>query len=387
VGGQVRLRARQLSDGAGVFDRGAKRSVGASRWSGVVSVLGGPGIPCRGRAWLEASLELPAAAATAAVRARALSHAAALAYLQGDYDVALPRQRDALEAYRELGDRKGIILELNSHAVSERARGNYAAARAWSEQVLQACRELRDNAAIAGALSNLGGIIFLLGHRGEARTRLQEASAMFAAIDDATGMAWCSNHLGDIALEEGEFEEARRLYEAGAAVFRSSGDRWGLARSACDLGHLACEELDYDSARKLFEDALLVFAKGGHKRGTASALEGLARLAVNQARPARALTLAGAAAALRHATGVVATSEQDRKLERTSHLASGQCAPEVAKQAWTTGSHMPIDQVIRYALTGQDAETAPPGSWPDQGAAAPRQSDPPESRRSGRVPQ
>ena len=141
---------------------------------------------------------------------------------------------------RELGDRKGVITQLNALYAHARWRGNYLAAREWGEQTLQACGDLGDKAAIAAALSNLADVIFLLGHHREAQARLEQASAMFAEMDDATGMAWCSNHLGDIALELGDIAEApprgwrRHLPE--------DGQSWGLARSACDLGHLACEE-------------------------------------------------------------------------------------------------------------------------------------------------
>ena len=301
-----------------------------------------------GRTWLEAILELPGdAEASTATRIGALSYVSAIALVQGDFGVSVLRTREALEMCRELGDRKGVITQLNALYAHARWRGSYLAAREWAEQTLQACGDLGDKAAIAAALSNLADVIFLLGHHREAQARLEQASAMFAEMDDATGMAWCANHLGDIALELGDIAEARRLYEAGADIFRKTDNRWGLARSACDLGHLACEEASYDSARAFFRSALTVFRELEHKRGLALALEGLARLAHEEAEPARALTLAGAAAALRRATGAVVRSEDDRKLERTRDRAFAQCDPAFSKQAWTKGWHMPTDEALR----------------------------------------
>ena len=332
-----------------------------------------------GRIWLAAILELPGTSAHTVARARTLSYAAALASIQGDLDVASRAQYEAFEIYREVKDHKGVIAQLNSLMASERFRGNYPAARAWSELTLNACRDLDDAGAIAAALSNLGGVLFLLGEYREAVSRLQEASTLFMEIDDASGIAWCSNHLGDVAMAQGEFAEARRLYEAGAGIFRSTGDRWGLARSACDLGRLCCEERDYDSAREFFAEALLAFDELGHKRGTASVLEGIADLAARQGWPDRALTLAGAAAALRHSAGTVARWEQDRKLERTRDLALRQCEPLLAKRSWTAGWHLPIDDVVPYALRSV-REILPFGSSPDLRADAPPQSDPQAGR-------
>ena len=319
-----------------------------------------------GRTWLEAILELPGdAEASTATRVGALSYVSAMALVQGDFGVSVLRTREALEMCRELGDRKGVITQLNALYAQARWRGNYLAAREWGEQTLQACGDLGDKAAIAAALSNLADVIFLLGHHREAQARLEQASAMFAEIDDAAGMAWCSNHLGDIALELGDIAEARRLYEAGADIFRKTDNRWGLARSACDLGHLACEEASYDSARAFFRSALIVFRELEHKRGLALAFEGLARLAREEAEPARALTLAGAAAALRRASGAVVRSEDDRKLERTRDRAFAQGDPAFSKQAWTKGWHMPTDEALQYALMSSQGRMAP-GSVPDR---------------------
>ena len=108
-----------------------------------------------GRAWFEAILTLPGAAATTAVRARALAYAATFAQHQGDHAVAAAGHRESLECWRTLGDRKGTIAQLNSLAACERFRGNYDAARAWGKETLDACRTLGDTTAIAAALSNL----------------------------------------------------------------------------------------------------------------------------------------------------------------------------------------------------------------------------------------
>ena len=337
-----------------------------------------------GRMWLDAILDLPGVGEHRTARARALSYGATLASFQGDHDVACDRLRGALDAYRDVGDPKGVISQLNSLAGCERWRGNYDAARDWSVLTLEACREVGDCAAVAAALSNLGRVDLLLGLHDEAKMRLEGASAMFAEVGDTNGVAWCNNHLGDVALDERDFAASRRLYEAGAAIFESMGNRWGLARSSCDLGHLACAERDYDAARRLFEEALLEFGEVGHKRGTASALEGFARLAADQGCPERALTLAGAAAAIRRATGAVARWEDDRKLERTRDLAAGQCDPALAQRMWAAGSQMPIDEVIRYALTSP-SKPLPTGSSPDRAAAAPLRRDRPAAQPARRA--
>jgi tetratricopeptide (TPR) repeat protein len=273
---------------------------------------------------------------------------------------------------------------MNSLAACERFRGNYESARRWSTLTLEACREERDQAATAAALSNLADAALLLGDHREARALLREAGGIFAELNDGDSQAWCGNHLGDVALGCGEIAEARRLYEEAAERFRELGNGWGMARSACDLGHLACEEGSFAAARSCFRQALTSFCELGHKRGIATALEGLAQLAVFEADPGRALTIAGAAAALRHGTGAVARGEQDRKLAATLDRAVAQCDPARARLTWTKGWRMALDEAIRFALDGGEesglpdvavAKAGATDSWRDRPADAPPRPD------------
>ena len=304
-----------------------------------------------GRASMDAVLVLPAAAARTAARARALSCASAFANSQGDYQVALAHQREALEIARGLGDRKGAISTLNALAASSRLLGDYASALEWSERTLEACREVGDTEAIAAALSNLGDVALCLGRHDDAEQLLHQSLALFAELGDDNGVAWCCNHLGDVAAATGQRGEAQRLYERGANIFSSTGNGWGLARSMCDLGHLACDDADIESARAAFRQAIAIFGELGHKRGVTAALEGVARLALDSGQPGRALTLAAAAAALRRTTGGAGRWEHEQRLERIRELAAGRCDTGSADAHRRIGSSMTIDDAVAYALT------------------------------------
>jgi predicted ATPase len=336
------------------------------------------------RAWLESVLAL-APGAGSAHRARALSYAATLASRQGDYSVASSRHHEALATYRELGDRKGTISQMNSMSACERFRGNYESARQWSALTLDACREEGDPVATAAALSNLADTALRLGEHAEARALLREAAEIFQDLDDRNSLAWCDNHLGDVALDIGDLAEARRHYEEGARRFQEIGNAWGVARSACDLGQLACEEQNFTAARRSFRQALTAFSELGHKRGIATALDGLARLAAGEADTARALTIAGAAAALRHGTGALARSEQDRRLDGVLDRAAAECDPTLARTLWTRGWEMGLDDAIRFGLEEGVGKEAATGSWTDRGGAAPPRRDPPGAPPAGRV--
>jgi tetratricopeptide (TPR) repeat protein len=200
-------------------------------------------------------------------------------------------------------------------------------------------------------MSNLGDVVFRLGRHEEGRQHLEQASGIFAAIGDQTGVAWCCNHLGDFSEALDCCDHARRQYHAGLDIFRAMGNRWGVARSACDLGHLACKVGDFDSARGCFREALTVFGELAHKRGIALALEGFARLALEQGQASRALTLAGAASALRRVAGAVARPQDDRKREGILDLAATHADAAFSTETWRIGCRMPLEKAIDYALT------------------------------------
>ncbi len=70
-----------------------------------------------GRARCEALLKLPGASGRTRSRANILKFAAAFATTMGDFESADGLNDEAFEIYRELGDRKGIVSQLNSRGV------------------------------------------------------------------------------------------------------------------------------------------------------------------------------------------------------------------------------------------------------------------------------
>jgi hypothetical protein len=107
------------------------------------------------------------------------------------------------------------------------------------------------------------------------------------------------------------------LYERELSAFREAGDPWGSARSLTDLGYIDCEQGDHLAAYAAYREALEIFAILGHRRGMARALEGYACLALAQGHPARALTLAAAAAHLRQLISAPLPRAEQSKLDRT----------------------------------------------------------------------
>jgi predicted ATPase len=310
-----------------------------------------------GRARCEALLKLPGAAGRTRPRANILKFAAAFATTMGDFESADRLNDEAFEIYRELGDRKGIVAQLNTRGVQACLAGNWLVARPAFEESLAGCRELGDLRATASVLSNLADVVSAQGDQALARTLLEEAREKFCQVEDWRGVGWSLNHLGDVAHESGDLAGARRLYEEGANLFRDRGDPWGTARSLADLGDLAREQNELAAASGLLKDALGIFTGLRHRRGIASVLDGFAGLAARAGDAERALTLAGAAAALRQTLGNPRRPRDRGRVDETVDELRREQDCESVRAYSAAGATMTLEDVIRYALEERIAPT------------------------------
>lgn len=303
-----------------------------------------------GRKQLQAILDLRTDATPAADWARVSAYLAAIVDSQGDAALALATHRRALAEFEACGDKRGQAAQLNALAATSRFQGDYRAARAYGERALARCRELGQPLQIAAALSNLALSTSKCGDTATARTLLDEARSRFEAAGDKLAALWSQNHLADVAADAGDLTQARRLYRAALDGFTDLGDPWGLARTATDLADVTSELGEHAAARELLVQALHVFSAIDHKRGIAHVLEAFSRLAGRQQQLARALTLAGAAAAVRFAFGAAPRPAEQERLDRSLEAAWRTLPEPDARRVWERGRQLSLADAIGVAL-------------------------------------
>lgn len=179
---------------------------------------------------------------------------------------------------------------------------------------------------------------------------MREATEIFEEIGDRSGAAWSMNQQGDIAREQGHADMARDSYQRALSTFRQAGDPWGSARSLSDLGYIHCEQGDYESAHAAYREALEMFVQLSSKRGMARALEGFACLAAARGEARRTLTLAAAAAHLRHQISAPLPQAEQPQLDHHVTSAWKLLGEELGKAAWAEGAAMSIESAVRYSL-------------------------------------
>jgi tetratricopeptide (TPR) repeat protein len=303
-----------------------------------------------GRERLGKLLRLEQAATPNNARMRALFAAGVLAADQRDFAGSDKLLQESLEIARLLLDKQSMAVSLNALAVVARDKGDLAASTSLFEESLLLWKELGNQLAVARALSNLATVVKSRGNCAQARVLYEECLSIFRELGDSTGVAWVLNHQGDILRDQGDLPTARFLYERSLASFRELNDRWGIAGSLADLGNLVREQGDFAASDGLYRESLILFQDLGHKRGIARLLESFACSAAEQAQPARALKLAGVAAALRQTIGAPLTAAEQTKLEQSLSAARQELTLTGSKTAWLEGWVMPVEIAINDLL-------------------------------------
>jgi predicted ATPase len=210
-----------------------------------------------GYRWLRDALEA-AVDAPADLRAVGLMWAQSTVFFTGDFERAGALGQEALELFRELGDKENIARELDRLAGARAAQGDLATARAHADESLALFRELGDRAGSMYPLSKV---------------------------------AWDERLRGDRDLGDALMEDALGLA-------REAGDTWWAAGLLVDLAETAWERGDLGRAATLGRESLSLAHELGNAQTLVYGFGLLAALAAAERRELRAGRLWGAVEAI-----------------------------------------------------------------------------------------
>jgi predicted ATPase/class 3 adenylate cyclase len=268
---------------------------------------------------------------------------------QGQYTQALPWLEQARAAWEALGERSGLAQVLHFTGSLAMHQGNYNGARGFYEASLAIRREQNDLQAIASLLSNLSIVAY---HQGDVERAWELCRDGLALRREIGNKLWIANSLGNLgmlALEAGNHTEAHAFMDEALTLEREVGDRSAIAISLNNLGSVAREQGNYVQAHVLYRESLAITRDLGDSWALCYLLEDIACLTALRGYADPALRLAAAAAALRtQINAPLSPPEQaslDRKLEPV-HQALGPAAPAI----WDAGGALGRDDAIRFAL-------------------------------------
>jgi non-specific serine/threonine protein kinase len=230
-----------------------------------------------GRGWLEKALAVSDASKRTVDRAKALSAAGALAYLQSDLEPARVRLQESLGIWREINDLRGMAFAL-TFLGRTLSRSGDPAGRAYGEESVAIFRQIGDQWGLALSLDFLGELAREESDDSMAGTMHDESLALYRELGHRWGVALELSHYAQVALQRGDYPAARGRLEESLSIQREVGDKWMLAWTLLNLGEVLSGQSDQAGARLMFEESLQLFGQVGDSEGKRSAEGALERL-------------------------------------------------------------------------------------------------------------
>ena len=275
--------------------------------------------------------------------------------LQGKYGEARAYYDESLTLAEGISDSR-VRQKARAHALKGAGtvatwQGDYATARELNAESLALRRELGDTPGVATLLNNLGIIARFQRDLTGARQMNEESLALFRAMGDRWAVGQLLNNQACVASDQGEYAEARVLLQESLMIRRQLGDKVGLALSLNTLADVVLDEGEFADARPLLDESLAINRELGDQTAIAYLLEDYAGLAAAEARPGKALKLAGFAAALRESIGAPLPPSEQARVDRMIAPARQVLPESTVTSEWEAGRSLALEQALEMALS------------------------------------
>ena len=197
----------------------------------------------------------------------------------------------AVQAARELGDRKAESQSLLNLSSTLREVGRMAEAGRLCQQVLILARELGDLGQEATALANLGMIGSEQGRMQEAADLQRKALGIFHDIGDRRSEGMALGYLAILANDQGRLDEAEALYDQAIALHRELGYRRGEGISLGNLANVYSDQGRMEESHAAYEAAVAIHREIGTRRFEGMSLGNMGLLRLEQGDEAGAQAL------------------------------------------------------------------------------------------------
>ena len=308
------------------------------------------GYATEGRGLVRAALALPAIQASDRGQAFALYVGAALAGVQSDHAEARKMLETCLVLRRRLDSPVEIAATLSTLSLARLQEGDAARAAESEREALEIFRDLGDRFGEAIGLLHLGQIALHVGDFDAAAADLQACLAVAHAIRNQEIEAECERVLGELALENGELEQACQRFKRSLTVCREAGDKHGEANALRWLGRSDVERGDLASARRRLADALRTFRAFEMRDELLGCLEDHAVVSRLESNPELAARLSAAVHGSREKLGLARAPRLEQRWQAHVEALRRALAQPAFDDAWLDGRGLDLDQTLRIAL-------------------------------------
>jgi DNA-binding SARP family transcriptional activator/Tfp pilus assembly protein PilF len=211
---------------------------------------------------------------TALASARRLGDTLALAHAHhllghvqsqvGDYEAADPNFRQALDLFRELGDRPNEAVVLNGLAGMLEKQERYPEALAVALDALRMLKAVGHWWTQATLENGVGWLYAHLGQYDQALTHCQRALALHRDSGHRSGTADTLDSLGFVYLQLGDIAQAKAHYTRAIEAYREISAAFGEGNSLAGLGDALLAEGDPVAAATAWREAIAILDRLPH---------------------------------------------------------------------------------------------------------------------------
>ncbi|MDP9313930.1 MAG: tetratricopeptide repeat protein, partial [Chloroflexota bacterium] len=282
-------------------------------------------------------------------KAGALVGLAHVALDQSEFAQAKAFYQEALAVQRQLGYGRVIVDILHGLGRIATMEADYRSAQTLLVEALTLARAAGDANSTALVLAGLGKMLWVMDDVDEALTTFEESVALYHGLGDKSHLASVFAGMGSLFLGQGKQLEAQAMFRECLVIGRQLGVAFEISQGLYGLGMVALAQGEYRQAEIHLHESLGLAETIGHKYGMAHCIAALAAVAASQRQDQRAALLWAASSAMCETMGIPLAPTDCRLYEpavvglRWRHNQEAWADAKAAMQTMT------LEQVTAYA--------------------------------------
>ena len=210
-------------------------------------------------------------------------------YYFAKHQRALARIREALDLFREIGERGGEADSLFGLGMVHWALGDYEKALQYMHDGLAILREVENPGREAWMVTSIGGVYENLGDLDKALEFHNRSLELFRSLGDRNGEGRSLTGIGTVYQRRNKYERALEYHRKALALFKEVDNKMGLSRALNDIGTVHQAQNKFDKALQFHTEALEIRRQLGTKHAETTSLINLGKLYNQKKEPKTAL--------------------------------------------------------------------------------------------------
>ena len=179
-------------------------------------------------------------------------------YGKSDYSTALKYSLQALQRFKEIGDKTGTARILGDIGVVYWYQSDYPNALKYYFDALRINEELNNKGDIAATLCNIGIVYNSEKEYQKALEYIVKANKIDEESGNKTGIAANLGDIGELYRNLSNHSKALEYYIKSLKLYEELGDKNGIARNLGNIGIVYMEQRDYSKALEYYLQALSI---------------------------------------------------------------------------------------------------------------------------------